>query len=518
MSNIKLLPNQSTFFYLKLNIKNILFFIVMLVAILLTLRISETLNFSIFQFTTFSYFTFITLNFFFLISSTITTQKQLEIISFLEKDSWKFISKICMANLILMSLIVIFPVSIMFFLKNSFTMNEYLWLGIIHFFIIYYSSNFLFTVIGISVGLTVKNNFAIVISILIFILLIRIPYMIHPTSPFGRLFNIYDDEVFFSTNDLAGVLFNISYLLDKLFVVLFILLIGLLIRIIVNKKKKLLNVGLISIILLSQVIVVYNYIIQKEVHHQYNEFLQNEYQILSHKMKLNLGNKLTNESILNIKINEDTNTIQLFLDRVFDINEIKIDNTRFDFTRENDLLEITGDFKKDQQHILKITYQGKVNIVDDLGFHLFYVSPLSVNLPGDSFYWYPKTTNYPNKEIYFDVELEKKGTIFSNLAVVKETDDKYNIRGNASDLFLFSGQYKVMNENEIEYVIPIGYEPSIIQMQLSSITTREEVPNEVKKKIIDKNYSRVVMGIWPLEDSSALVKVSGDTIFVRFFN
>lgn len=117
MSNIKLLPNQSTFFYLKLNIKNILFFIVMLVAILLTLRISETLNFSIFQFTTFSYFTFITLNFFFLISSTITTQKQLEIISFLEKDSWKFISKICMANLILMSLIVIFPVSIMFFLK-----------------------------------------------------------------------------------------------------------------------------------------------------------------------------------------------------------------------------------------------------------------------------------------------------------------------------------------------------------------------------------------------------------------
>src|SRR5690606_3555759 len=151
-----------------------------------------------------------------------------------------------------------------------------------------------------------------------------------------------------------------------------------------------------------------------------------------------------------------------------------------------------------------------VNIVDDLSFHLFYVSPLSVNLPGDSFYWYPKTTNYPNKEIYFDVELEKKGTIFSNLAVVKETDDKYNIRGNASDLFLFSGQYKVMNENEIEYVIPIGYEPSIIQMQLSSITTREEVPNEVKKKIIDKNYSRVVMGIWPLEDSSALVKVSGD--------
>ena len=76
-----------------------------------------------------------------------------------------------------------------------------------------------------------------------------------------------------------------------------------------------------------------------------------------------------------------------------------------------------------------------------------------------------------------------------------------------------------MNENEIEYVIPIGYEPSIIQMQLSSITTREEVPNEVKKKIIDKNYSsRVVMGIWPLEDSSELVKVSGDTIFVRFFN
>lgn len=127
----------------------------MLVAILLTLRISETLNFSIFQFTTFSYFTFITLNFFFLISSTITTQKQLEIISF-----WKRFLEIYKQNLHGKFNINVFNCNIScvyyVFFKNSFTMNEYLWLGIIHFFIIYYSSNILFTVIGISVGLTVK--------------------------------------------------------------------------------------------------------------------------------------------------------------------------------------------------------------------------------------------------------------------------------------------------------------------------------------------------------------------------
>ena len=155
------------------------------------------------------------------------------------------------------------------------------------------------------VGLTVKNNFAIVISILIFILLIRIPYTINPTSPLSRLFNIYDDDVFFPTNDLAGVLFNNFYLIDKLFVILFILLIGLLIRIIANKKKKQLFVSLLFIFLLSQGIVVYLYISQKEVHHQYNDFYKTDTQILSHKMKLNLGNKLTNESILNIKINEE---------------------------------------------------------------------------------------------------------------------------------------------------------------------------------------------------------------------
>lgn len=515
MRNLNFSQKHTIYFYLKVSMKSSLFFLVLLAVIPLTLRINGTINISTFHFTKYSYLTFVCLNLFFLISSTLVLQRKLEIMDFFEKDTWKYICKIYISNFLIMSIIGIFGIVMMLIFKNPFTSNEFLLMGIIHFLIIYYSSNLLSMSIGIGVAYLMKNQFAIVVSLIIFVLLLRLPYMIPPDNLFGRLFNFYDDDTFFITNDLAGVLFNVSYFLDKIFIVLFILFFTLLIRFLIYRNKKILNIGILTILLIFALFVGINYTQNEKVHYKYPTLTENGYKILSQKMNLELSNKLINENTLNIQVNGNTNIIHLLLDSIFDIKKVTLNDIPVDFTHKNNILEINGEFKEGTNISLKINYQENVNIVSNIGFNLFYVTPLSINLTGDSFYWYPRTSNMSNEDIYFEVYLKTKGNIFSNLPVVN-SNNNYIINGKSSNISIFSGQYKVLNVEGIEYIIPISYDINSIHTELKSIVDSNQLPEEISKVILDKSYKRLIIGVWTATDYNNFVKVQGDTLLFKF--
>ena len=516
---------KSSFFYTKILIKSALFLISILFIILLTIRLIDTIDVSIFQFTKFSYFTFICFNLFLLISSSSIMYKNLEIMNFLERDILKKQNKILVSGIIIILCSSIFPVLFMFIFKNNLITSEFLLMGIIHFLVIWISSNLLSIVIGITVASLIKNELSIILSLLIYGFILSIPYKISPFNPIFKLLNIFDDNTFIKTNDISGILFNNSYLIDNLFVFLLIMILFLLGKIILTKNNRFSLIAL-NILLMSSLIFI---VIQsnnnnKIFYSEYPQIENNSYKIISYNMDLKLSNKLTNYVELETVYKDQTKKIRLLLDNIFRVENITIDGKSVNFKHENNILEIDTNHNKEAKNIIGIKYEGTVNLQNDLGFDLFYVTPNAINLPDNIFTWYPKLPSLDKDKFKYNINVITSSPIYSNLTSIK-SENKYILSGFSSELHIFAGQYQTFEENGVNYIFPISYKLDSFKSQLNNAIKEEitynaeyELSPEELKTLKNKTYKTVIVGVWPLTTPNDSLYIDGDTLLLRYID
>ncbi|WP_195891685.1 hypothetical protein [Bacillus ndiopicus] len=407
---------------------------------------------------------------------------------------------------VLCSFVIIF---ILFF-NNPSTNYAFTLLGIIHFIVIFYSSNLVGVSIGICAGYFIKNELSTILTLLILGLFTAIPRIVAgKNDTLTALFSLYDDHQFIMTNTLVGILVNTSYLMDKLFLILLIITVALIVRFATYPKEKWLYSGLLLVVISSQLLILTNYSIPK-FHYNYPTTLEQNYQIIEHNMNLTLSNKLKNQSTISLIPLEKTDTISLLLDDTFDVQQVRINEQTVSYQRSNHVVTIAYPFQAQQQVEVTIQYEGTVYIANNINFDTFYVSPLAINLPGDSFKWYPEAPAHT--PINFNIKIGSSATIYSNLTQTQN----FQFQGRAYSAHLFAGQYKIEEVDGIRYMLPINYQLSTIESYLQTILDSPTVSEEIKKVITDKTYQQLIVGIWPLEDGSDSIKMEGDTLLLNF--
>ncbi|MDG6885352.1 Uncharacterised protein [Clostridium perfringens] len=207
-------------FYSKIIFKNPLFVISLFFNLFLTYLQSGALESSIYTFTEVFCYGFISSNLFLLVSTSYIMYKSYDILYIYEKNHIKKQISLLLAGM-LISLIQLFMINIFIFIytKSIYGHTEIL-KGIFHFCIIWISSNLISLSIGISISIIIRNSFAIIISFFVYLLFpLRLTNLSH--SIFYNLFNIFDDSTIFIRNNYDNM-FNISYFIDKFFILILV--------------------------------------------------------------------------------------------------------------------------------------------------------------------------------------------------------------------------------------------------------------------------------------------------------
>lgn len=438
--------------------------------------------------------------------------KDFDILSYFEKDIVRKQRVILLSTFLISLIMAVFPILLILTTKNSMIGLPITLKGIGHFIIILLLSNLIATLIGSTVGIIVKNDFSILISGAIYGLLLLESTQISNTL-IHKYLNIFDDYLTVSSNTLSEVIFNGTYYLDKLFLLLLILLIHSLVRCVYGQKKR------TSIYILPLFIffaLVCTYILgarNLQTFVPYEELKTDAYSIQSYKMELELQNKLYNRVMLKVSILEDIDKINLILDRNFIIDNLQIDQKTVSYTHENNSLLIQSAHQKGEEINLYIEYGGKVYVENGLGVISFYTTPSAINLPGHVFYWYPKISN--NEESEFDVTIDTPATIYSNLTKV---ENKWH--GTSINLHLFAGQYQKISQENIDYIFPISYQFENFRQQVEGdvkyLLKTEDLSEAVRMTLEEKKYKQVIVGVWPLD--MEFVELNGETLLINFID
>ncbi|MGM9979586.1 MAG: hypothetical protein ACI33J_12360 [Clostridium sp.] len=510
-------------FYFKKTIKSPLLIIALVINIFLTTKIIGVLDTSLFKFTQVYYYAIICTNLFMLISTASIMSKNYEVLSFLERDKWRKVIVTLLSSIYITLALSILPIGTMLIFNNSVTDMYFIKNAILHFLVIWMLSNILAAVIGSTAGLIIQNGFASVIAIVAYSLFLWESQKI-TKGIFHRYINIFDDHTFVEYNNLSGPIFNNAYIMDKIFLILLIIFILLVAYSFYSYSKKLIYISLACITLSALIFMVYQgekrQIIAKPQIFNNND---TSYNIKSYKMDLYLNKTLKNITNLTLQFNEDTTEIDLVLDDIFTLNELKIDKKSIDFQRKDDTLKIRSSFKKNQIIQLVIAYEGKINVENELGVNMYYVHDKTVNLPGDTFAWYPKPiSSEQNKSIKFEVEIQSPALIFSNIDSKKEIS-KF-LSGRATSLNLFAGNYKSIKQNNIQYIIPTSYDIDMFKESLNNTinillgdhsNSFSESEKEMLKK---KSYQKVLVGAWPYNTYYGDLELVGDTLLVKYID
>ncbi|KOC31255.1 hypothetical protein [Clostridium botulinum] len=512
---------KTTEFYLKIMIKNPLFFISLFFNVFLLYKQSSALEFSMFEFSQVFYFGFICSNLFFLIISTYVTYKNYIILNFLEKNLLKKQISIILSSIIISTITSLIPILTMLILKNPIFQLKFVVTGVLHFFIIWILSNLLAATIGCFVGSICKNSTSMIISPFIYSLFAYHSYN-SSSSPLWKLFNIYDDFTMIDISNICGHLFNRAYYFDKLFVVLLALFIFSLICAF-NKNIKRLYSGLFvcftAACIFINVFFTFNHgsTYLKEYHSLENV----NYTIESYNMNLKLKNTLENTVTINVKINKNSDNINMLFDDLFKVKALSINEVQSTFNHENNTLKIKHNCTKGDRLKILIKYTGGVDVVNDVGSPIYYVSKYATNLPITAFYWYPKTIQ--DSLIDFDISVNAYNSIYSNLNLLNCSDNIYKFKGQSLGLNLFSGQYKKYILNNIEYIIPTSMDLKYFESYISDIIKDENNIKNLSKKQLDfvKNhkYKKVICCIWEYnpknKDLNPIIQIFEDTLIIH---
>nr|MBO2481267.1 hypothetical protein [Bacillaceae bacterium] len=504
-------------FYIKAMIKNPIFFIYLSFVLFFVYFIKDSLHITIFRFVTLFFHGYICSNLFLLISAAWVISKQYETFVFLERDVLKKQWKLLFSAFIISSVVALLPMAAMVTFKNPLTDGSFLWKGLVHFFILWTISNMLAATIGTTIGIFVRHRASILLSLLLYGFFLWKSMNMSFTYQ-AKLLNIFDDHMQAMTNTMSGTIFNLNYFLDKLFLILLMLFL-LLITYSVYRKEKTAYILLAVLALLAMegVAISGEKNVQKIQKYPAAEFAHVPYAVQTYKMDLALTNRLENTAELEMSFSAAGDNIKLLLDDCFTIDSVKVNDSLVKFTHKNNVLTISATYRPNETKKVVVSYGGDVQIEDELGVPIYYVTSDAVNLPGWLFAWYP-TVPEP-KPSYYDVRLDASTKIYSNLGIFTGETER---EGETSSLSLFAGQYQTLKENGLTYILPINYNLENFQSRLDLLI--QEKTKEKQRTLTtsdiqflqDRAYKTVIVGSWPYNAKDGDIQLVGNTLFFNY--
>lgn len=180
-------------------------------------------------------------------------------------------------------------------------------------------------------------------------------------------------------------------------------------------------------------------------------------------------------------------------------------------------LTISASYRPNETKKVVVSYGGDVQIEDELGVPIYYVTSDAVNLPGWLFAWYP-TVPEP-KPSYYDVRLDASAKVYSNLGIFTGETER---EGETSSLSLFAGQYQTLKENGLTYILPINYNLENFQSRLDLLI--QEKTKEKQRTLTtsdiqflqDRAYKTVIVGSWPYNAKDGDIQLVGNTLFFNY--
>ncbi|ALB44131.1 hypothetical protein [Clostridium beijerinckii] len=506
-------------FYTKLFVKTPIFILSLVFSMYIFIFQLKSLNLSILEYTSVISYAIIASNLFFLVAASSILSKRSEIMEFLEKNRFKRYLIIILSGAIISVITSIMPIIIIIIFKNSSIEYSFVVKGILNFFIIWNLSNIISISIGASVGILLNRWTSLFISISIYSFFpINLFSPLLESKVLNKLFNIYSDSTTIQTNILCDEIFDISYVCDKVFVLCLILLMIILVKILLDKNKKVLGgiSFLLIVFFIGDIVFINNNSIRYIHEYDVSNFDNVDYHIKSYEMNMNIGDDLKNDVSFNLDVDSNIDSITFLLDDLFKIEEIRIDGEAAKFTHEDD--KVVLDYKTNEKKSIniEISYEGHIHIEDELGVATFYCNSDVMNLT-NSLHWYPSI--YNNSSIDYDININTSANIYSNLDVESQGNN-FKVTGTASEVDLFAGQYKKVDDNGIEYIIPSTYNleefKTKLEKRVSSYLVKheEEFSKDDFEVLREKRYKKVIVGMHV--NTNSYIKISNDTLLINY--
>jgi hypothetical protein len=517
-------------FYLKISIKNLMFYLFVIFYVFILYTQHTALQTSVQRFTIVNLFSIIASNIFSLAASAKIVASDYEVLSFLENSKFERYMRVIRTIFIISIFTSLLSIITIIIFVNKNISEVYILKGIIDYFVLWNISNILAATIGATFSITLPKKVGILVALSIYILFIIEVYNFS-MSTIGKLLNIFNDSTSILENILAQDIFNISYFLDKIFIIFLIILMMLIVHFIIINRKRCQYLSKICITIVCIILTIF--MAEKNVSYtsMYTVKLDElKYEIESYEMNIEINNMLKNSVNIKLKVNSNINEIKLLLEDTFKINKVEINNEEVGFIHKDGVIDILYDAVANENLQIEIDYRGSVHVENNIGVDTYYANITAINLPGNYYFWYPTLNN--KLETDYIVNISSFSTIFSNLDIYNSIDSKfkkkYTLKGRVSEVNLFAGEYKSVIKDGIEYVIPSTDNIDIFITELNArinhILLKPELYNTSEYQLEElKNYKykKVIVGIWenntmPYSFNNVLMFTNG-TLIINYF-
>lgn len=504
-------------FYVKVATKNALFVLTMLFVLFFTYNVYPSLQTAVNTFVSFYVFSMIGFHLFLITIATYVMQRnESDVLRYLERNPVKKQFQFLAASMIVSLAVALVPVTLMVLLTNSLTSPAFLWKEIAHFVIIWLLSSLLAAVIGSSVSMLVKSKFAYVVSLVIYGLFVWMSFQL-PTTPLHRYMNPFDNNMYLRPNHLSGVLWNVDYVYDKIFLLLIVVLLLSFVAFSVSVSSKGKWTGLVTfVVALVSLWLLPSFSPIAPVSSKADSTGADHvpYSIETYEMDVTLTNTLRNTATLTFHVTEPTEAVRLRLDDVFSIEEVDVNGEKVSFTHEDGILDLAVKRDVGEPLVVTVQYEGVVELIDSIGFSTYYVTKRAINLPGVYFDWYPTVES--NDPIHFEVDVHSSAPLYSNL----DSSEPGHWSGVATSVNVFAGQYESFHSDGVTFIIPTSVRPDAFIARFQSFvdeTIKKGRFTERERSILEeKTYERVIVAIWPFQANEHLIEIVGDTMFVYY--
>ncbi|MEG1416847.1 MAG: hypothetical protein RSC49_09650 [Clostridium sp.] len=462
-----------------------------------------------------------------LILCTHISGKRYEILTYLSKNKFKRFLSIFLASIYIVT--ITYVINMLFILFHMNYSVDYIFniKCILHFTLIWYLSNILAVTIGVFVG-TFVGGFGRYILSMIAIAPFFVSIYTHINGSVGLLLiNIFDDKLRVAKNNIAGVVFNKFYMLDKLFI--FLIIIFLIIIVYIYFRNIKLKNTLVGTVILLMCICCYGTLIYAQrsidivnipsgIEIGDSQSLKSKFSIEEYKMNLDVRGTLKNSCEIKINSGNYNGTdLSLQLDNDFKVDKLEVNNKEVEYARLEGLIVIPLDklgISNNKSFNIKINYSGDVYKVNSLGGDFMYTGHSSVCLLSDYVNWYPKINTL--NSVNYNIEGVSGALLISNLPnkVINKngSDYKFNIAGVSRSINLVSGNYITNEYNGIKITSSLGGNNEFVgKTTLDIINSMDErvLPKDVVNDIKNKGYNEVI-----LVPCSDVFSLDNNTIFI----
>lgn len=473
-------------FYVKLIIKNPVFYATILLNFYFFYFLYFALQTSSVEYVTFTYYLNIMINLALLFLGYYYAINNRSVHLFYERDVLKK-GIVLVGSLLLVNLVFICMNAIYIYLFGQY----FVFKGILYLAILFTISSLLSGIIGVSSGLIFKKLGAIMIPLVFYGLFIFSSLTYEP--PFSTFFNLYADNLRMERNSFISIPFNLSFWLDKLFILGISTILLFLALAIVTKKRRLKLIsfmGIISFILLNIFIMNKSNAIQQKQQYEMAVIQNNGFKINNYKMELTLKKRMENHVTVDLKTEKELSSINLYLNQSYKIESVQLNSLHTPFTFKEGMLTIPTTTEKNEKLRIQIQYSGEV-YVENMNYPIIYTTSNSVSLPGFRFAWYPQ--NKQKTVIPFEVTVKSKSKVYSTLTKSR----KNHFTGLSSTVSLFASPlYKDEQYRGKNYHIPNSY---LVNLTLPNFKKEKnwikdsQLSAGAKKRVIDGDYKEILV-------------------------